>query len=125
MSAEPASGMPPRLAPPRTERLKLSPPGVRCLLAASAPAVTAVLALQPVLAAGRNGSPSIGTVGATLAVLDALGRGPLAALVLGVLVVTSDVRHKTLATSLLQAPDRVRLLGAKAGAAALLGLALG
>jgi ABC-2 type transport system permease protein len=125
MSAEAASTTPPRLALLRTELLKLSTTRMPWLLAASVLALTAVLALQPVLGAGRNGSPSIGTVGATLGVLDAMGRGPLAALVFSVLVVTSDFRHKTVATSLLQAPNRIRLIGAKTAAAALLGLALG
>lgn len=116
---------PPPLAFLRTELLKLSTTRMPWLVAASVPALTAVLALQPVIGAGRNGSPSVGTVGATLGVVDAMARGSLAVLVLGVLAVTSDFRHNTVVTSLLQAPNRVRLIGAKAAVAVLLGLALG
>jgi len=114
----------PRFALLQTELLKLSTTRAPRLLAAGVLVLTVVLALQPVLGAGRSGSPSIGTVGATLGVLDAMGRGSLVTLVLGVLVVTSDFRHKTVVGSLLQAPDRIRLVAAKAAAAALLGSAL-
>ena len=125
MSAEAPSRTPPPLPLLRTELLKLSTTRMPWLVAAAVPSLTAVLALQPVLGAGRNGSPSIGTVGATLGVLDAMGRGSLAVLVLGVLAVTSDFRHQTVVTSLLQAPNRIQLIAAKAAAAVLLGFVLG
>lgn len=95
------------------------------LLAAAAVALTLVLAVQPVLSAGRNGNPSLGTAGAMLAVLGATSRGPLVALVLGVLLVTAEHHHGTLTPVLLQVPSRARLLAAKAALAALGGLALG
>ncbi len=54
-------------------------------------ALTALLGVQPVLKAGRNGVPSIGTVGAELAVLDVMGRGGVTALAIGVLIMTIGV----------------------------------
>ena len=57
--------------------------------------------------------------------LDALGRGALVALLVGVLVVTSEFRHQTVRTSLLQTPNRIQLVTAKSAASSLVGLALG
>ena len=79
-------------------------------------------AVQPVMQAGRSGAPSLGTAGALLAVLDALRRGAMVALLAGVLVVTWDVRHGTLTGTLLQTPRRAAVLGAKAVVAVLLAL---
>ena len=68
------------------EWLKIRTVRVPAVLAGAVVALTAVLAVQPVLGAGRSGSPSLGTAGAMLAVLGATSRGPLIALVLGVLI---------------------------------------
>ncbi len=92
------------------------------LLAASA-ALSLALAVPPVLNAGKGPVSSIGTVGATLAVLGAIGRGALIVLVLGVVTVTSEFRHQTITTTLLQTPRRAWLLAAKALTAALVGAA--
>lgn len=109
----------------RTELLKLATTRAPWLLAGGAVALTTTLALQAVLRAGLSGAPSIGTAGAVLAVVDALGRGALFALVVGVLVVTTEFRYHTITMTLLQAPDRVRLGIAKGFAAAAVGLGLG
>jgi hypothetical protein len=77
-------------------------------------------AVDPVLSAGRSGSPSLGTAGALLAVLAACGRGGLVSLVAGALVVTSDVRHGTMTSSLLAAPRRGSVLAAKSVVAVLI-----
>jgi hypothetical protein len=108
-----------------TELLKLRTMRWPWILGGLTLAATAVQALQPVYKAGRDGDPSIGTSLAELAVLDAAGRGALAALLMGVLVVTSEFRHHTVTVSLLQSPRRGRVVTAKAVAAALVGLALG
>lgn len=121
----------PHLRPPTwmalvsAEWLKVRTVRLPALLAATAVALTLVLALQPVLSAGRNGSPSLGTAGALLAVIGSTSRGPLVALVLGVLVVTAEHRHATLTPVLLQTPSRARLLAAKSAFAAMGGLGLG
>jgi hypothetical protein len=70
-------------------------------------------AVDPVLSAGRSGSPSLGTAGALLAVLAACGRGSLVALLAGTLLVTSDVRHGSLTSTLLGIPRRGTVLAAK------------
>jgi ABC-2 type transport system permease protein len=108
----------------QTELLKLRSTRWPMILAMIGLAATALLALQPVLKAG-DGAPSIGTIGATLGVLDAMTRGSLIALMVGALVVTSEFRHQTITTSLLQVPERANLVTAKAAAAVLIGLALG
>jgi hypothetical protein len=108
----------------QTELLKLRSTRWPMILAGVALAATSLLALQPLLNAG-HGAPSIGTIGATLGVLDAMTRPALAGLAIGALVVTSEFRHSTITASLLQVPKRARLLTAKAAAAVLVGMALG
>ena len=125
MSAEATRVMPGLLVLVRTELLKLGTTRAPWLLAGGTLALTVLLALQPVTRAGRDGAPSIGTVGAALGVLDALGRGALVALLVGVLVVTAEFRHQTVGTSLLQTPNRIQLVVAKSAASSLVGLALG
>lgn len=106
----------------RAELLKLRSVRSGLLVLPVAGALTLWGAVEPVLQAGRAGSPSLGTAGALLAVLGAVGRGALVVLVAGVLVVTADVRHGTLTCSLLQTPRRAAVLGAKAAVALLLAL---
>jgi ABC-2 type transport system permease protein len=108
-----------------TEWLKLRTVRAPALLPVATVGVTLVLALQPVLGAGRQGRPSLGTVGAMLGVLDATGRGPLLTVVVGALVIAGEHHHATLATTLLQTPARTPVLVAKAVTAALVGLGLG
>lgn len=108
-----------------TEWLKLRTVRAPALLAAATVGVTLVLALQPVLGAGQQGRPSPGTVGAMLGVLDATSRGPLLAMVFGVLVIAGEHHHGTFTTTLLQTPARTPLVVAKAVTAALVGLGLG
>lgn len=109
----------------RTELLKLATTRAPWVLAAAAPVLTTLLALQPVTRAGRDGTPSIGTAGAALGVIDAVGRRALVALLVGVLVVTSEFRHQTVATTLLQTPNRIQLVVAKSAASSMVGLTLG
>lgn len=108
-----------------TEWLKLRTVRTPLVLAAATVVLTVMLAVQPVLGAGRQGRPSLGTVGAMLAVLEADTRGALLALVLGVLVTAGEHHHDTITTSLLHTPVRARLVAAKAVAAAAGGLVLG
>jgi ABC-2 type transport system permease protein len=108
----------------RTELLKLTTTRWPWILVAVALAATAVQALQPVYKSGRDGDPTLGTAFAELAVLDALSRGALVALLLGVLMVTSEFRHNTVTVSLLQSPRRGRVVTAKALVAVSVGLGL-
>lgn len=109
----------------RTEMLKLTTTRWPWVLVAVTLAATAVQALQPVYKSGRDGDPSLGTAFAELAVLDALSRGALVALLLGVLMVTSEFRHNTITVSVLQSPRRCRVVTAKALVAASVSFALG
>ena len=97
----------------RMELLKLRSTRWPMILAGVALLATMLLALQPLLKAG-HGAPSLGTIGATLRVLDAMTRGALVALMIGALVVTSEFRHWTITASLLQVPERAKLVTAKA-----------
>src|SRR4051812_27687900 len=97
----------------RTELLKLATTRWPWLLAALALAVTIVQALQPLYKAGRDGDPTVGTAMAELAVLDAMGRAALVALLIGVLTITTEFRHRTMAAELLQTPRRARIVAAK------------
>ena len=108
-----------------TELLKLRTIRTPMALATIGVLITAFLALQPVVREGHAGTPSTGTAALLLSVLSAAGRGQLIALAMGVLTVTVERRHGTLTATLLQTPHRVRLLAAKAVAAALAGLLLG
>ena len=109
----------------RTELLKLTTTRWPWILVALTLGATAVQALQPVYKSGRDGDPTLGTAVAELAVLGALGRGALVALLLGVLMVTSEFRHNTVTASLLQSPRRGHVVTAKALIAVSVGLALG
>jgi ABC-2 type transport system permease protein len=109
----------------RTELLKLATTRWPWILAAVTLAATAVQALQPVYKSGRDGDPTLGTASAELAVLNALSHGALVALLLGVLMVTSEFRHNTVTASLLQTPRRGQVVIAKALIAASVSLALG
>jgi ABC-2 type transport system permease protein len=109
----------------RTEMLKLTTTRWPWILTGVTLAATAVLALQPVYKSGRDGDPTLGTVLAELAVIDAMSRGALMALLLGVLMVTSEFRHNTVTASLLQSPRRGRVVTAKALIAVSVSLGLG
>jgi ABC-2 type transport system permease protein len=108
-----------------TELLKLATTRAPWILMSMTMVITTLLGLQPVLNAGRNGAPSIGTVGAELGVLDAMGRGALVAVVIGVLIMTAEFRHQTVSASLLSTPRRTELMTAKAATAILIGLLQG
>ena len=98
----------------QTELLALRTIRTPWILAALTVLVTLVLALTPVIDSGKNGAASIGTSAAMLAVLDAIAKGSVVVLLLGVLTVTSEFRHGTATVTFLQTPRRLRVLAAKA-----------
>jgi hypothetical protein len=108
-----------------TELLKLRTMPSSSVLVTAGVLLTAFLALQQVTDAGKQGAPSIGTAALMLVVLSTAAHGHFMALVIGVLAVTAEQQHRTLTATLLQTPNRVRLLCAKAAAAVLVGLLLG
>jgi ABC-2 type transport system permease protein len=109
----------------RTELLALRIARAPWALAVIAVLVTLGNALLPVVGAGQSGDPSIGTGGAMLAVLGAISRGSTVCLLLGVLAVTREFRHGTATATFLRSPRRVRVVAAKAAAAALIAAACG
>jgi ABC-2 type transport system permease protein len=100
----------------RTELLALRTTRLPWALLAGPVLLTAMLAVNAVLDAGRNDAPSIGTAGAMLAVVDATGSGRLVILLLGVLTVTAEFRHGTVTGTFLRSPRRAQVLTAKAAA---------
>ena len=108
----------------QTELLALRTIRTPWILAALTIVMTLVLALTPVIDSGKNGAASIGTSAAMLAVLDAIAKGSVVVLLLGVLTVTSEFRHGTATATFLQMPRRRRVLAAKAGTVIAIGSAL-
>lgn len=108
----------------QTELLALRTIRTPWILAGVTVLVTLVLALTPVIDSGKNGAASIGTSAAMLAVLDAIAKGSVVVLLLGVLTVTSEFRHGTATATFLQMPRRRRVLAAKAAAVIIVGSAL-
>jgi ABC-2 type transport system permease protein len=96
----------------------------RRALAAGAVLLTCVLAITPVVDSGKAGHPSVGTSGAMLAVLSAVGAGRFVVLLLGVLTVTGEFRHGTVTATFLQTPRRVQVLVSKAAVTVLIGIVL-
>jgi hypothetical protein len=108
----------------RAELLALRTVRVPWALVVTAVVLTAALAVDPVVGAGKAGAPSIGTAAALLAVLGAVGRGSLVVLVLGVLAVTAEFRHGTAGATFLGTAQRTRVLVAKGAAVMLAGVAV-
>lgn len=67
----------------------------------------------------RAGASRRGSVELTLQVLGAAGTGTILLLLLGVVMMTGEVRHRTLTSTLITSPDRRRLVIAKSIAASL------
>lgn len=91
---------------------------------ASALAVTALALSMQIVNAGRAGTPSYGTAQSAVNVLSAGGWAAFVALVLGIVMMTSEYRHATIATTLLITPPRGRVVAAKVLAALILGTGL-
>jgi ABC-2 type transport system permease protein len=108
----------------RTELIALRTIRTPWILAAVTVLVTLVLTLTPVIDSGKNGAASIGTSAAMLAVLDAIAKGSVVVLLLGVLTVTSEFRYGMATATFLQTPRRLRVLAAKAVTVIAVGSAL-
>jgi ABC-2 type transport system permease protein len=108
----------------QTELLALRTIRTPWILAVVTVVVTLALAITPVIDSGKNGAASIGTSAAMLAVLDAIAKGSVVVLLLGVLTVTSEFRHGTATVTFMQMPRRLRVLAAKAMTVIVVGSAL-
>ncbi len=103
-----------------SELLKLRTTRTFHALMAGAVALIVIIA---VLGAALGTFKSTATPGRAL--LAVAGLGPLFALVVGVIGVTTEFRHGTITRSLLVEPVRTRLMATKLGAQLIVGLALG
>lgn len=107
-----------------TELLRLRVTRATWVLLAVATALSALRVAMVLQGAGTAAGVERGTTQATLTLAGAAGAGTLLALFLGVLAVTGETRHATLTATLLNVPDRRRVVVAKvlalvvAGAAA-------
>jgi ABC-2 type transport system permease protein len=119
----------------RTEWLKLRTTAVPWVLTGIALIITALLILAFFVShgGGGGGNGNVGSFGipnyphTTQQLRSVLGsgfEGYLFALLLGVLMVTAEFRHKTVTTSFLVTPNRLRFVVAKLITAAILGAVL-
>ena len=108
----------------RAELLKLRTTRTARTLLALAAAGTAALVALVLLLAGRPGQPALGTDALRQLVLVPAQPLTLAALVLGILGMTGELRHGTATSTFLVTPVRGRVVAAKLAAAAGTGLAM-
>ena len=108
----------------RVELLKLRTMRVTYGLLAAAVAITALFSALQASRAGRAVAP-ISTAAGLGNVTTASGVAMILAAVLGVLVTSGEFRHTSATLTYLATPDRRRVLGAKAVAAALAGACYG
>ena len=109
----------------RIELLKLrTTPAVWVAMALTA-LLTVVSVLSSILLAGRDGAPVVGSVGNVSKVFATGVVSANVMLVLGVMIATGEDRHRTMLATFLAEPRRERVLLAKLGTAASLGVVYG
>lgn len=108
----------------RTELLKLRTARVSYGLLLIAAAVTALFASLEAVRAGRRVAP-IATASGLSSVTTATGFAMVMAAVLGVILTSGEFRHGSATLTYLAAPQRGRVLAAKAAAAACAGAVIG
>lgn len=109
----------------RAELLKLGTTRVLYGLLAVTLALTAMGVVGTILTAGDGGTPPLGTDEAVRNVFGNGGTASLFTLVLGILVVSGEIRHGTITQTFLVTPRRARVVGAKLVAIVAVGAALG
>lgn len=110
----------------RAELLKLRTIRVTYGLLAGGVAMAALGVVAVVLTAGgEDGGPPLETSEGVRNVFGNAGSVSVLTLVLGILVVTGELRHGTITQTFLVTPARARVIGAKVAATALAGLAFG
>jgi ABC-2 type transport system permease protein len=112
----------------RTELLKLRTMRLPLGLLATAAGLTALVTILGAATAGGSGHmapPPLNTAAGLTEMLNRSGFALLLAAVFGVTVASGEFRHGTATATYLATPDRVRVLIAKATAAAVVGMAFG
>ncbi|HEX2274848.1 MAG TPA: hypothetical protein VHG90_13315 [Acidimicrobiales bacterium] len=110
----------------RAELLKLRTIRVTYGLLAGGAAMAALSVVAVILTAGREeGGPPLHTAEGVRNVFANGGSISVLTLVLGILVVTGELRHGTITQTFLITPSRSRVIGAKVVAMALVGLVFG
>jgi ABC-type transport system involved in multi-copper enzyme maturation permease subunit len=107
------------------ELLKVRTTRVAASLLAGTLVLTGLEVLGTIFGAGRQGTPSLHTSAGMRNVFGSGGTAALFGLILGILLVTTEVRHGTITQTFLVTPDRARVVGAKVVAMALVGAGLG
>jgi ABC-2 type transport system permease protein len=87
---------------------------------AGAVAFSLVRFAMVVVSAGKIEASPLGTASSTRDMLLAAGSGTILFLIIGVLCVSSEVRHGTIGWTFLATPDRWRVMGAKVAAVTLI-----
>lgn len=109
----------------RAERRRATSTWALWILGAVAVVLPAGYTALVVSEIGRAGAPNVTTQFGVAQALSGGNSAVLMASLLGVLLVTSEWRHSTVAASLTVEPDRLRWLGAKVLVAAVVGLVFG
>jgi ABC-type transport system involved in multi-copper enzyme maturation permease subunit len=107
------------------ELLKVRTTRVAASLLAGTLALTGLQVLGTIFGAGRQGTPSLHTSAGIRNVFGSGGTAALFGLLLGILLVTTEVRHGTITQTFLVTPGRARVVTAKLVAMALVGAAFG
>jgi ABC-2 type transport system permease protein len=106
----------------RAELGKLRTTRVLTILSVLVAGLTTALIAMQLANAGKLGAPSLGTAESLRSMLSVVGTLSPAVLIVGVLAVTMEFRHATIASSLLAVPDRRHLMLTKATALAIVGV---
>jgi len=109
----------------RVELLKLRTVRATYGLLAATAVLTAVITTAEAARAGSGSVASLSTAAGLSSVTTSTGWAMLLAAILGVLISSGELRHSTATLTYLAAPDRARVLAAKAVAATVLGAIFG
>jgi ABC-2 type transport system permease protein len=105
----------------RAELLKLSTTRTGPVVLLGMLALTAGWTAYTILRSGVNGAPSLGTTASTLSILTTPRVSSLLMLLFGVVLTTTEFRHRTATAAFLVTPRRGRVIGAKLVAVTLVG----
>lgn len=109
----------------RAELIKLRTTRVAFGLLAGTLGFTILTVVASILTAGQNETFDLATKEGILNVIGAARSGSVFVVILGILAMTTEFRHGTIVQTFLVEPNRGRVVGAKLGTLAFVGLAFG